>query len=58
MFTDHRPQLGGAILDLTPALVPAAPQDWDFNAHSGIGSFEWDILNPRAARSRRASSAP
>ncbi len=34
----------GSILDLTPASlgVPAS-QDWDFNAHTGPGNFEWDI---------------
>lgn len=35
----------GTILDLTPAFVPGALQDWDFNAHSGAGNFEWDIPN-------------
>jgi len=42
MFTNG--QLG-AILDLTGGYAPAAQQDWDFNAHSGIGNFEWDIPN-------------
>lgn len=34
----------GGILDMTPgsAGVPAS-QDWDFNAFSGPGNFEWDI---------------
>ncbi len=36
--------VAGAILDMTPgsAGVPAS-QDWDFNAFSGPGNFEWDI---------------
>lgn len=42
MFTTG--QLGG-ILDLTGGYAPGALQDWDFNAHSGIGNFEWDIPN-------------
>lgn len=41
MFTDHG--AGAKILDLTPGRAPATPQDWDFNAFSGPGSFEWDI---------------
>lgn len=35
----------GTILDLTPGFVPGVLQDWDFNAHSGAGNFEWDIPN-------------
>ncbi len=34
----------GSILDLTPASagIPAS-QDWDFNAYTGPGNWEWDI---------------
>lgn len=35
----------GTILDLTPGFVPGVFQDWDFNAHSGPGNFEWDMIN-------------
>lgn len=31
------------VLDLTPTSVVGTPQDWDFNAFSGAGNFEWDI---------------
>ena len=30
------------VLDLTPGSI-LQPQDWDFNAFSGAGNFEWDI---------------
>ncbi len=34
----------GTILDLTPGSAGvAASQDWDFNAFTGPGNFEWDI---------------
>lgn len=35
----------GTVLDLTAGFVPGALQDWDFNAHSGPGNFEWDMPN-------------
>ncbi|MCC6676002.1 MAG: hypothetical protein IT436_02555 [Phycisphaerales bacterium] len=33
----------GTVLDMTPAFVAGVLQDWDFNAHSGPGNFEWDL---------------
>lgn len=42
MFSHNIP--AGSILDLTPGAAGiAASQDWDFNAFSGAGNFEWDI---------------
>ncbi len=42
MFSHNIP--AGSILDLTPGAAGiGASQDWDFNAYSGAGNFEWDI---------------
>lgn len=45
--TQFMSTMGGAgwVLDLTPGHVLGTLQDWDFNAFSGAGSFEWDIPN-------------
>ncbi|MCA9266451.1 MAG: hypothetical protein KDA60_21475, partial [Planctomycetales bacterium] len=41
--------IGTRILDLTPSSVFGTPQDWDFNAYSGGGNFEWDIRSENGA---------
>jgi hypothetical protein len=47
MFSHNIPN--GSILDLTPTAAGiGASQDWDFNAYSGAGNFEWDIQETNA----------
>lgn len=48
MFTHLGVGVPSNILDMTPGSV-LTPQDWDFNANSGPGNFEWDIIPANGA---------
>ena len=49
MFTTLNPAAPTKVLDLTPASAFGAIHDWDFNAYSGAGNFEWDIRSENGA---------